>query len=89
MQKRSRHFSSAGAGATAAAVLMSMVGATTVTAAAQPKVADAAVSTVKFPWGTFTLSSRIATKIKDHKALTFDMSYQDLSQPGGPRGWTQ
>ncbi len=84
MQQRSRHFLSASAGATAAAVLMSMVGATGVTAATKPKVADATVSSVKFPWGTFTLSSRIATKIKDHKSLTFDMSYQDLSQPGGP-----
>jgi ABC-type sugar transport system substrate-binding protein len=40
--------------------------------------------TAKFSWGTFHLASRIATKLKQHKQLVFDMSYQDLSQPGGP-----
>jgi ABC-type sugar transport system substrate-binding protein len=40
--------------------------------------------TVKFPWGTFHLASKTATKLKQHKQLVFDMSYQDLSQPGGP-----
>jgi ABC-type sugar transport system substrate-binding protein len=40
--------------------------------------------TVKFHWGTFHLASKTANKLKQHKQLVFDMSYQDLSQPGGP-----
>jgi ABC-type sugar transport system substrate-binding protein len=40
--------------------------------------------TVNFKWGTFHLAGTTATKLKQHKQLVFDMSYQDLSQPGGP-----
>jgi simple sugar transport system substrate-binding protein len=73
-----------GAGGTAAALLMTMLGTGATNAVAAPRAANATVSSVKFSWGTFNLASRIAAKVKDHKTLTFDMSYQDLSQPGGP-----
>lgn len=39
---------------------------------------------VKFSWGTFNTSSRIASKIKNHEPLIVDLSYQALSEPGGP-----
>lgn len=45
---------------------------------------SANLSSVKFSWGTFSLASRIATKIKDHKPLTFDLSFQETSEPGAP-----
>ena len=63
---------------------MTMVGAGSASAALHPRVANATMSSVKFSWGTFTLASRIATKIKDHKALTFDLSFQATAEPGAP-----
>lgn len=41
-------------------------------------------STVKFPWGTFKLSSQIQKKIKDHQPLVLDLSYQATAEPGAP-----
>jgi len=63
---------------------MTMAGPGSAGATVQPRVANATVSSVKFPWGTFKLASRIATKIKDHKALQFDLSFQEISEPGAP-----
>ena len=47
-------------------------------------VAHGAPSTVKFPWGTFKLSHSIASAVKAKKALTFDISYQSIAEPGAP-----
>ncbi len=40
--------------------------------------------TTKFKWGTFTLSSRIADKVKAKESLNFKLSFQILNEPGAP-----
>jgi ribose transport system substrate-binding protein len=37
-----------------------------------------------FKWGTFTLSSRIAGKVKAKQSLNFALSFQILNEPGAP-----
>lgn len=39
---------------------------------------------VRYSWGTFKLNSRIAKKVKEHKALNIVLSFQTLSSVGAP-----
>ena len=41
-------------------------------------------TTTHFKWGTFTLSSRIAAKVKAKQPLNFALSFQILNEPGAP-----
>jgi ABC-type sugar transport system substrate-binding protein len=43
-----------------------------------------ASKTYKLSWGTFKLSSAIATKIQNKQPLVFDLSFQETSEPGAP-----
>ena len=40
--------------------------------------------TAKFDWGTFNLSSAIATKVDKKQALNFVLSFQTLATVGAP-----
>jgi ribose transport system substrate-binding protein len=58
----------------AAALLAGGIGAGSATHAAT-------MNTAKFPWGTFTLSSRIAAKVAAHQPLNAIVSFQALGVP--------
>jgi ABC-type sugar transport system substrate-binding protein len=73
-----------GAGSMAAGLFLAVAGTGASSAASRPAAPRAQLKSVKFPWGTFTLSSAIATKIKDHQPLVFDLSFQEISEPGAP-----
>ncbi|HLI14796.1 MAG TPA: sugar ABC transporter substrate-binding protein [Acidimicrobiales bacterium] len=81
--KTNKHFMPV-AGAVVAAG--SLLVASACSTSATPKVARGAKApqTVKFKWGTFHLASRIESKIKAHKPLVMDLSFQALSEPGAP-----
>jgi simple sugar transport system substrate-binding protein len=84
VKQRGRLLSTVGAGGTAAVLVMAIVGSGAAVASPRPELAGPASGPVKFSWGSFDLSSRIASKIRDHKTLTFDLSFQETAEPGAP-----
>jgi ABC-type sugar transport system substrate-binding protein len=79
-----RLMSVVGTGTMVAAVPLGATGTAVAGATARTAKVHATLRSVKFPWGTFTLANRIATKIKDHKPLVFDLSFQETAEPGAP-----
>jgi len=64
--------------------LVSLAVVTAFAASASGSLTAGPPKTTHFSWGTFTLSSRIADKVKAKQALNFDLSYQILNEPGAP-----
>jgi ABC-type sugar transport system substrate-binding protein len=73
-----------GAGGTVALLAMGIASTGVAGATTRASLENASLKPVKLSWGTFTLSSRIANKIKDHQPLQIDMSFQDTAEPGAP-----